>query len=40
MTVRLNMNGTAAQALEEFSERVRQEDVENFVNVFAAAKMS
>ena len=33
-------SGTAAQALEEFSERVRQEDVENFVNVFAAAKMS
>ena len=40
MTVRLNMNGTAAQALGEFSERVRQEDVENFVNVFAAAKIS
>lgn len=40
MTVRLNMNGTAAQALNEFAERVRQEDVENFVNVFAASKIS
>ena len=40
MTVRLNMNCPAAQVLEEFSDRVRQEDVENFVNVFAAAKVS
>ena len=34
------MNCTAAQVLEEFSERVRQEDVGDFVNVFAAAKIS
>lgn len=40
MAVRLNMNGTAAQALEEFCERTKQEDVENFVNVFAASKIS
>ena len=40
MVVRLNMNCTAAQVLEEFSERVRQEDVGDFVNVFAAAKIS
>lgn len=40
MTVRLNMNCTASQVLKEFSERVKQEDVENFVNVFAAANIS
>lgn len=40
MIVRLNMNCTASQVLKEFSERVKQEDVENFVNVFAAANIS
>lgn len=40
MEIRLNMNCTAAQVLEEFSDRVRQEDVEDFVTVFAASKLS
>lgn len=40
MAVRMDMNCTSAQAMAEFSDRVKQEDVENFVNVFAAAKIS
>lgn len=40
MVRQLDMNMPVGQVLEEFSERVEQEDVENFVNVFAAAKKS
>lgn len=40
MVTKLNMNRPAEQVLEEFAERVGQEDVENFVNVFSAAKRS
>jgi len=38
MISQLDMNRTAEQALEEFAERVNQEDVRNFVSVFSAAK--
>lgn len=34
----LDMNFTAEQVLKEMAERIRQEDVENFVTVFATAK--
>lgn len=34
----LNMNLTAEQVLKEMAERIRQEDVDNFVTVFATAK--
>lgn len=34
----LEMNFTAEQVLKEMSERIHQEDVENFVTVFATAK--
>lgn len=40
MTHQLDMKMTAVSVLEEFSERTGQEDVENFVNVFAASKIS
>lgn len=40
MIVKMNMNRTAGQVLEEFADRVRQEDVENFVTVFVSAKKS
>ncbi len=40
MTHQLDMKMPAVNVLEEFSERTGQEDVENFVNVFAAAKKS
>lgn len=36
----LDMNRTAEQVLTAFSKRVRQEDVEDFVIVFSAAKRS
>lgn len=38
MAGQLEMNAPAEQVLREFSGRVCQEDVESFVNVFAAAK--
>lgn len=34
----LNMNLTAEQVLKEMARRIRQEDVDNFVTVFATAK--
>lgn len=34
----LDMNQTAEQVLKDMSERIRQEDVENFVTVFAVSK--
>ena len=40
MTHQLDMNMTAEDVLSGFAERTGQEDVENFVNVFAAAKKS
>ena len=40
MIYKLDMNRTAAQVLGEFAERVDQEDVTDFVNVFSAAKQS
>ena len=40
MTHQLDMKMPAASVLEGFSERTGQEDVENFVNVFTAAKKS
>lgn len=40
MTHQLDMKVPAVIVLEEFSKRTGQEDVENFVNVFAAAKKS
>lgn len=40
MIRQLDMNRTAVQVLEDFSDRVNQEDVQNFVNVFTAAKKS
>ena len=40
MVTKLNINRPAEQVLEEFAERVGQEDVENFVNVFSASKRS
>ena len=36
----LDMNMTAEEVLQGLAERTGQEDVENFVNVFAAAKKS
>lgn len=36
----LDMNRPVGMVLEDFSERAGQEDVENFVNVFIAAKKS
>ena len=38
MVRELDMNLTAEQVLTSFSKRVNQEDVNNFVTVFAAAK--
>ena len=40
MIHQLDLNMPAAAVLEEFSQRMNQEDVENFVNVFIAAKKS
>lgn len=40
MVRQLGMNVTVGQVLREFANRVKQEDVENFVNVFSAAKKS
>lgn len=40
MTRQLDMNMSVGSVFEAFAERTGQEDVENFVNVFAAAKMS
>lgn len=40
MTRQLDMNMAAGAVLEAFAGRTGQEDVENFVNVFAAAKKS
>ncbi len=40
MVYKLNINRTAEQVLEEFSESVEQEDVQNFITVFSAAKKS
>lgn len=40
MVRQLDMNRTVSRVLEGFAERVRQEDAENFVTVFAAAKKS
>ena len=36
----MDMNMTAEDVLRGFAERTGQEDIENFVNVFAAAKRS
>ena len=40
MTHQLEMKMPIAEVLEQFAERTGQEDVEDFVNVFAAAKKS
>ena len=40
MTHQIDMKMPAAEVLEKFAERTGQEDVEDFVNVFAAAKKS
>ncbi|HJA65668.1 type II secretion system F family protein [Lachnoclostridium sp. An169] len=40
MIYKLDMNRTAGQVLGEFADRVRQEDVTDFVNVFTAARQS
>ncbi len=40
MERQMDMNMTAEDVLREFAERTGQEDIENFVNVFAAAKRS
>ena len=40
MVRQLDMNMNAGTVLEQFAERTKQEDVENFVHVFAAAKKS
>lgn len=40
MTREIRMNQPAGTVMEAFSERVRQEDVEDFVSVFASAKKS
>ena len=40
MTHQLDLKMPAAEVLEQFAERTGQEDVEDFVNVFAAAKKS
>ena len=40
MTRQLDMNMSTGAVLDEFAGRTGQEDVENFVNVFAAAKKS
>ena len=40
MIHQLDLNMPVAAVLEEFSQRMNQEDVENFVNVFIAAKKS
>lgn len=40
MSHQLDLNMTVENILHEFSERTGQEDVENFVNVFTAAKKS
>ena len=40
MIRQLDMNMAAASVLEQFAGRTGQEDVENFVNVFSAAKKS
>lgn len=40
MVHQIEMNRPVGQVLEEFSERAGQEDVENFVHVFNAAKKS
>ena len=40
MIYKLDMNRTAGQVLREFADRVRQEDVTDFVNVFTAARQS
>ena len=38
MIYKLNINRTAEQVLEEFSENVKQEDVRNFITVFPRQK--
>ena len=40
MTHQIDMKMPVAEVLEKFAERTGQEDVEDFVNVFAAAKKS
>ena len=40
MVHQLDMNMTAGTVLDQFARRVEQEDVEDFVNVFTAAKKS
>ena len=40
MTHQLDMKMPAVEVLEQFAERTGQEDVEDFVNVFAASKKS
>ncbi|HJD45782.1 MAG TPA: type II secretion system F family protein [Candidatus Mediterraneibacter norfolkensis] len=40
MVHQIEMNRPVGQVLEEFAERAEQEDVENFVHVFTAAKKS
>ena len=40
MERQMDMNMSAEEVLKGFSERTGQEDIENFVNVFAAAKKS
>lgn len=40
MTHQIDMKMPASEVLEKFAERTGQEDVEDFVNVFAAAKKS
>lgn len=40
MIAKMNMNITAVQAMEEFADRVRQEDTDNFVTVFVSSKSS
>lgn len=40
MAHQLDMNMTAGTVLDRFAQRIGQEDVENFVNVFTAAKKS
>ena len=40
MAHQIDMNMTAGTVLDRFAQRMGQEDVENFVNVFTAAKKS
>ena len=40
MERQMDMNMSAEEVLQGFAERTGQEDIENFVNVFAAAKKS